>query len=283
MNYREFIQDDWRDCAVVAHRGIWREAPENSLPAIVQAIEEGCDVVEIDVRRSADGGLFLLHDETLARMAGLDEMPETLSSHRLSALKLRSRDGGGERGVTDNHLARLEDVFELARGRIFLHLDVKDRSIVPEVIACARDLRVDQQVNLWGDLRTPQDLDWVRQVIEPHGLLFMAKTRLNQPDSELQKRLLAELAPSLCEVYFDDVAQIAALKRSLGQGGPVFWVNTLDPVSCAGLTDTAALTDPDAVWGRLLEAGVSIIQTDETAALQSYLLTRRSRNSRITR
>ncbi|MEH6693089.1 MAG: glycerophosphodiester phosphodiesterase family protein [Pseudorhizobium pelagicum] len=283
MNYREFIQDGWRDCAVVAHRGIWREAPENSLPAIGQAIEEGCDVVEIDVRRSADGGLFLLHDETLARMAGLDQAPETLPSHWLSALKLRSRDGSGEGGVTGHHLPRLEEVFELARGRIFLHLDVKDRSVIPEVIACARDQRVDQQVNFWGDLRTPQDLDWVRQVIEPHGLLFMAKTRLNQADSELQKWLLAELAPSLCEVYFDDVAQIEALNRSLGRGGPAFWVNTLDSVSCAGLTDTAALADPDAVWGLLIDAGVSVIQTDETATLQSYLATRRIRNARTTR
>jgi glycerophosphoryl diester phosphodiesterase len=279
VTYREFIQDGWRDCAVVAHRGIWREAPENSLPAIEQAIESRCDVVEIDVRRSADGRLFLLHDETLARMAGLDQTPETLSSHRLSALRLRNRDGSGEEDFTDHDLPRLEEVFELTRGRIFLHLDVKDRAVIPEVIACAKALGVDDQVNFWGELKTPQHLDWVREVIEPHGLLFMAKTRLNQPDSDLQKRLLAELAPSLCEVYFDDVAQIEALSRSLGPGGPAFWVNTLASVSCAGLTDTAALADPDAVWGRLVEAGVSVIQTDETAALQSYLATRRIRRT----
>lgn len=54
------------------------------------------------------------------------------------------------------------------------------------------------------------------------------------------------------------------------------WVNTLDSVACAGFTDTAALLDPDAVWGRLIDAGISVIQTDEAAALKSYLAARRS-------
>jgi glycerophosphoryl diester phosphodiesterase len=57
VNYREFIADKARDCAVVAHRGIWRNAPENSLSAIQRAIDAGYDVVEIDIRRSVDGEL----------------------------------------------------------------------------------------------------------------------------------------------------------------------------------------------------------------------------------
>ncbi len=79
MNYTDYVRDSGRTCAVVAHRGIWRDAPENSLVAIEAAIHAGCDVVEIDVRRSADGGLFLLHDKTLQRMAGIDEAPEALT------------------------------------------------------------------------------------------------------------------------------------------------------------------------------------------------------------
>ena len=46
---------------------------------------------------------------------------------------------------------------------------------------------------------------------------------------------------------------------------------TLDSVSCAGFTDTAALKDPDAIWGRLIDAGVSAIQTDEPEALRAYI------------
>ncbi|MCZ4433207.1 hypothetical protein O3S81_26225 [Agrobacterium sp. SOY23] len=47
----------------------------------------------------------------------------------------------------------------------------------------------------------------------------------------------------------------------------------LSPLVIPGFTDSAALKDPDAVWGRLLRASFSTIQTDEMAALRSYLET----------
>ncbi len=53
------------------------------------------------------------------------------------------------------------------------------------------------------------------------------------------------------------------------------WANTLDSVAFAGFTDTAAMQNPDAIWGRLIEAGISLIQTDEPVALKSYLASRR--------
>lgn len=52
---------------IIAHRGASSEAPECTLAAIRRAIEVKATVVEMDVRRSQDGVLFLLHDETLNR------------------------------------------------------------------------------------------------------------------------------------------------------------------------------------------------------------------------
>lgn len=276
MNYRDFITDRARQCAIVAHRGIWRDAPENSLLAIDRAISAGYDVVEIDVRCSADGGLFLLHDDTLERMTGLDQPLETLGSEHLHGLNLRNRDGGDANAFTPEKLPGLAEVFELARGRIFLHLDVKHRAVIPEVIACAKAMGVAAQVDFWASLKGPQDLAWVQQTVTPHDVLFMAKTGLNAPDAELQVQTLAKLSPSVCEIYFDDLDQVAALKERFAGTGMALWVNTLDSVSCAGFTDTAALIDPDLVWGRLIDAGISVIQTDEAASLKSYLAARRA-------
>ncbi|XAZ25489.1 glycerophosphodiester phosphodiesterase family protein [Sinorhizobium sp. B11] len=273
MNYTDYVRSPNRDCAVVAHRGIWRDAPENSLPAIEAAIRAGADIVEIDVRRSADGGLFLLHDETLLRMAGIDEAPEALSSARLAGFTLRNRDGGENSAMTGERLPSLQQLFDLTRDRIFLHLDVKDRAIVPDVIACARDLDVESQVDFWGNLRTPEDLAWVRETVSPYGVLFMAKSRIGATHTEAELDLLFRLAPAVCEVCFDRVEDIAALHAR--QTGMALWANTLDSVAFAGFTDTAAMQDPDAIWGRLLEAGISLIQTDEPVALKSYLASRR--------
>lgn len=271
MNYREFIADPTRQCAVVVHRGIWRDAPENSLLAIERAIAAGHDAVEIDIRRSADGGLVLLHDDTLERMTGLHQPPEALGSAQLHSLNLRNRDGGATNAFTQEKLPSLAEVFELARNRIFLHLDVKHRAVIPEVIACATAMGVGGQVNFWASVKGPQDLAWVQQTILPHDVLFMAKTRLNVPSAEIQVETLAQLSPCVCEIYFDDLDQVEALKERFAGTGMALWVNTLDSVSCAGFTDTAALVDPDAVWGRLIDAGISVIQTDEAASLKSYL------------
>jgi glycerophosphoryl diester phosphodiesterase len=275
MNYIDYVRDSGRACAVVAHRGIWRDAPENSLVAIEAAIHAGCDVVEIDVRRSADGGLFLLHDKTLQRMAGIDEAPEALSSARLASLTLRNRDGGESNEMTAERLPSLQQLFDLTRDRIFVHLDVKDRAIIPQVIACARDLDVAGQVDFWGNLRSTDDLAWVRETVSPHGVLFIAKSRIGATHPEADLGLLFQLAPDVCEVCFDHIDDIAALHPRARHAGMALWANTLDSVAFAGFTDTAAMQNPDAIWGRLIEAGISLIQTDEPVALKSYLASRR--------
>jgi glycerophosphoryl diester phosphodiesterase len=47
---------------VLAHRGARRQAPENTIPAFVRAIELGADGVELDVRRTRDDALVVRHD-----------------------------------------------------------------------------------------------------------------------------------------------------------------------------------------------------------------------------
>lgn len=47
---------------VCAHRGASLKLPDNSMPAFVEAIASGCEVIETDVRLRADGRLVLAHD-----------------------------------------------------------------------------------------------------------------------------------------------------------------------------------------------------------------------------
>jgi glycerophosphoryl diester phosphodiesterase len=144
MNYRDFISNPSRPCAVVVHRGIWEAAPENSLLAIERAIDAGHQVVEIDVRRTVDG-------------------------EAVNRLRLRNRDGGRANMLTQEKVPTLDEVFELTRDRIFIHLDVKRKEIIPEVLARAQALGVDQQVDFWSDLQTRKDLAWIREAVKPHG------------------------------------------------------------------------------------------------------------------
>src|SRR5690625_3449148 len=52
---------------IVAHRGAMSERPENTMSAYRYAVELGADIIEIDLRTSRDGHLFILHDSTLDR------------------------------------------------------------------------------------------------------------------------------------------------------------------------------------------------------------------------
>ena len=54
----------------VAHRGSSAYAPENTLPAMQLAVDSGCDLVEVDVQRTRDGALVLVHDTDLERTTG---------------------------------------------------------------------------------------------------------------------------------------------------------------------------------------------------------------------
>ena len=109
----------------LAHRGDWRRAPENTLPALLAACAiPGCDGVEFDVRLSADGVPILLHDRTLARVQGRPETPGELTAAALEAL-----------GVS-----ALEDVLTAVPRRAFLDVELKGdlgRAVV-EVLAAGR-------------------------------------------------------------------------------------------------------------------------------------------------
>jgi glycerophosphoryl diester phosphodiesterase len=100
-----------------AHRGLWSpgEAVENSLAAIERACAAGYGS-EFDVRLTGDGEVVVFHDETLARMAGLDVPVSRLPAADLMRVPLQ---GGPDRIPT------LAQVLELVDGRSMLLVELK--------------------------------------------------------------------------------------------------------------------------------------------------------------
>lgn len=52
----------------LAHRGDWSASPENTVAAFQAAERAGADMIELDIRRTADGGVAVVHDPTLERV-----------------------------------------------------------------------------------------------------------------------------------------------------------------------------------------------------------------------
>jgi glycerophosphoryl diester phosphodiesterase len=125
-----------RVVSVTAHRGSSRDAPENTLAAVLKAIEQGADYAEIDVHLTADGVPVVIHDEDLQRLAGVAKRPGELSLAALQRIDVGSRFSPAFAGETVPTLAA---VIDAARGRIRLNIELKptDRGRARDALAAA--------------------------------------------------------------------------------------------------------------------------------------------------
>ena len=117
---------------LLCHRTANKDVPENTLESLEQAALLGCDVVELDLRRTLDGKIVLNHDGFLERLTdGSGEVETTFYDD------LRMRDAGswmGER-FAGMHVVLFEDALRLARERdIRLILDIKTKGIGTDVL-----------------------------------------------------------------------------------------------------------------------------------------------------
>ena len=71
---------------VTAHRGASRFYPENTMSAFWGALEAGADWIELDIRQSSDGQLFVMHDLNLYRTTGKDALSWNLTYDEISRL-----------------------------------------------------------------------------------------------------------------------------------------------------------------------------------------------------
>lgn len=124
---------------VIVHRGAWAFAPENTLEAYSAAMDYGADGCEIDIRRTADSVLVMLHDE------GLDRMTDALGpiNRYTYAELLRLKFRPGYRAKSDTRIPTLAAVLQLARQRaMLLHLDVKEPGLEDNIIRLLDDADV---------------------------------------------------------------------------------------------------------------------------------------------
>ena len=109
---------------IIAHRGASAERPECTLAAIQRAIEVGATTVEVDVRTSRDGELFILHDATLDRTTNGSGSANALTLEQLQQLDAGSWFGEKYSG---EKIPSLIQAARACRGSIDLLLDLKEQ------------------------------------------------------------------------------------------------------------------------------------------------------------
>ncbi|MEO1245759.1 MAG: glycerophosphodiester phosphodiesterase family protein [Pseudomonadota bacterium] len=263
--------------AVVAHRGCWQEAPENSYAAIDRCISLGVDMVEIDVRRTRDGHLAVIHDATLDRTTGARGRVEDRMLGEISQLRLKLRNGGSGSALSDQRIPELTELLRHYRGRIAFNLDVKDAFAYAATFAAVRAIGMLDEV-LIKHVATPHDRRLLRMSQVP-GVRLMPVVHESMGSLLELAGAYESLNLVAYELVFQSVAYLDSIAELSRRSERPLWVNTLKPSLSAGFYDGRASHDPDEVWGRLVRAGVDIIQTDRPAELIEYLDSKGWRNA----
>lgn len=111
----------------IAHRGASAYEPENTIRAFKRAIEMGCDGIEMDLRRSKDGKIVVIHDETVDRTTnGKGKVSE------MTVDELKKLDSHGEK------IPLLSEVLSEVNAKLYL-LELKEAGYEDKIVNEVKD------------------------------------------------------------------------------------------------------------------------------------------------
>ncbi len=193
----------------IGHRGAAGHAHENTLAAIQKGIDLGVDFVEIDVRRTADGVLVVLHDATVNRTTNGKGRVDRLSLQEVRKFNT----GNGE------HIPTLEEVLTVAAERAGLMLELKAKGVAQQTVEAVRGAGFRDSVIYASFLH--DELKHVR-TIDPAASLMVLFGRLPQDPID---RAIAQ-GPSYVGLRHDTATR--ALVDAFHQTGLLVCVYTVD-------------------------------------------------------
>jgi len=189
---------------LVGHRGARGLAPENTLAALERAAGLGLAEVEVDIRRSRDGGLILFHDANLDRKTAASGPVAEQDLGALRRLEIGAwfaehhpRLGGAYRGT---RLASLDQALDRYGSRFVWHLEIKS----PEPDVPAKVLEAVARHDLAG-----------RVIVSSFLLPQLERVRALDPEVPLCLNVGRTAQKATHERLDPDQAIAAALERGL--------------------------------------------------------------------
>lgn len=253
---------------IVSHRGHWDGHPENSLSAIKRAMEVGANIIEVDIHKTKDGELVLMHDDTVDRMTNGSGKVEDLTFAEIQSLHLRNGSGGSLASLTDEKIPTLREVMMLAKDKVFINLD-KIWDIRHEVYAVLKETGTVREGLFKSHAPYQEVVDFIRKTNGEITYMHM----IHEGNLHELDLILSEVHPPAFELNFTTEDSLVIAPDTIGkikQAANV-WINALDCTMSEERSDQMSLSNPDQGWGWIIETGANIIQTDYTVELLAYL------------
>ena len=259
-----------KNVLVVCHRGDWRNFPENSIPAIESVIEMGADVVELDIQLTKDSVLVLMHDGTIDRCTTGKGRVADLTYEELQKFYMKT--AHGTRCSLDLKVPTLREALEVCKDRIVINID-KGYNHYGLVLALAEEMGMTEQILIKGSSSLASIRD--KMAANEQNLLYMPIiTPTNAKSMALFEEYIADDEPQLAyEICWGEYTpEVESAMQRLIADGSKLWVNSLWNSLCGGLSDDVAwVTSADEVYGKLVDMGATMIQTDRPEYLLKYL------------
>lgn len=255
---------------VAAHRGDWRNAPENSVRAFQQAAAMGADIVELDLKKTKDGEMVIMHDETIDRTTNGKGKPADYTLAELKNFRLKN---GLGRATVYNAIPTLKEVMLALKGSgIKVNLD-KSYPYYREVFAILTETGTLKQAVFKAEVpfdslkkKYPDMLD---------KITYMPVVSLDKPEArKIITDYLNGMKPYAFELIFTrDTSGILKDTRFVTQTGARVWINSLWASLNGGHDDDLATDQGNKKdsWDWIMAHGATIIQTDRPQLLIEYL------------
>ncbi len=257
---------------LVAHRGVCGgNIPCNSLQAFRAAINQGADIVELDVDRSADGELFIQHPGMERVHLRIPHSIRNYNSAELQEFRLSNCD----LAPTEWSIVRLEEALELLRGKCIVNIDKFWEN--PEAIAkLVRRLKMEDQILIKTENR-PEYLNDVETYAPDIPYMTIANTEDTTHEAMMKRSINYVGTEVLFETEDAPVASAEYLNQ-MHHDGKIVWSNAIvynyRAVLSAHHNDDISLTeDPTKGWGWLADHGFDLIQTDFLFPCKHFLET----------
>jgi glycerophosphoryl diester phosphodiesterase len=263
----KLLSRDQNSVLVTAHRADWRYAPENSLPAIDNAIKMGVDIVELDVQRTKDGQYILMHDKALDRTTTGSGLVTEWTLDSIQSLNLKN----GCNIKTKEKVPTLEEALLHAKGKVMVNLDKADRYF-DEIYKLLVETGTTKQIIMKGSKSAAEVRELYGKYLD--DVIYMPIVNLDKENAASQVNLFVQdLNPVAFELLYIEDSNLLPLKvKDLLNGKSLIWYNTLLDTMAGGHDDDMSLDDPDKGYGYLIDTlGARIIQTDRPDYLIDYL------------
>lgn len=261
--------------AVIAHRGDWRNWPENSIPAIEAAIAMGADAVEVDAARTKDGVLAISHDSSIDRTTIGKGKIEDLTYEQIRKFCMRAGNNIKKPGV---YIPTLSDVLDICKDRCLVNID-RGFEYYSEILELAASKGMEGQIVI-NAKASPEK--WAEEYSKHEKNLLYAPivkyTKEVWPEKAADfEGFTGSATPFFAyEIVWDGTLDGAdEIIKKVRESGSLVWINTLWPSMHGGegaaIDDDTAFYDPVSVYGKFLQLGPRIILTDRPALLISTL------------